>query len=344
MADKKSKDKSGLSRKEFILNSGQALLAGAVGLNPLSRLFAQSSGENSGRTVLITGTSTGFGHQMARVFAQAGYITYASMREPEGRNAARAQALKQFAREQRADLRVLELDVTRVDHARRAVNTIVNEQGRIDVLINNAGIFCYSPMEVVPRALWELQMSTNVYGPMELTSLVLPEMRKQGGGLVVQVSSRVGRVLIPGISLYSSSKFTLEAATEAAHYESTPQNIDFAIIQPTAYGTDVNRNARRIYESFTRPLIDQERPRSKQFHQDFLNKLNRDFSGNPTRNPREVADLALRIAQMPRSQRVLRYPIGDEWETGPLREINSFMANIQRNALRDSGYSHLYRP
>jgi NAD(P)-dependent dehydrogenase (short-subunit alcohol dehydrogenase family) len=332
-----------VSRKEFIIHSGKALLAGALMLSPMGTLIAKASAAPAGATVLITGTSTGFGHQMARVFAQAGWVTYASMRDPNGRNAERAQSLRDFASRYQLKLKVIELDVTRVDHARAAVDTVISEQGRIDVLINNAGVFCYSPIEVVPRALWELQMATNVFGPMELTGLVLPEMRKQGSGLVIQVSSRVGRVLIPGISLYSSSKFALETATEAIHYESTPQGIDFAIIQPTAYGTDVNRNAKRIYSNFTRPLIEKERPQGAAFHREFLEKLNRDFSGNPTRNPREVAELALRIAETPRAQRILRYPIGDEGEVAPLRQINAFTARVQRDALRDSGYASWYR-
>jgi NAD(P)-dependent dehydrogenase (short-subunit alcohol dehydrogenase family) len=168
-------------------------------------------------------------------------------------------------------------------------------------------------------------------------------MRERGSGLVIAVSSRVGRVIIPGLGLYCTSKFALETAMESMHYESTPQGIDFAILQPSAFDTDVNRNARRIYASLTRPAIEAQSPQGAAYHRAFLETLDRNFSGQPSRDPQEVAELALGMALTPRDQRVLRYPVGDERELGPVRTLNGQVASLQEGALRDSGYGNLYR-
>lgn len=295
------------------------------------------------QVIAITGAGSGFGQRMALTFARAGYRTYATLRETEGRNRDKAENLRRVASNEGLNLTVLELDVTRTSQGRAVVNEIIRLEGRLDVWVNNAGILVYAPTEVVPRAVWELQMTTNVFAPMELAGLVLPQMRKQGSGLIINVSSRVGRVVIPGIGLYCTSKFALEAATEAAHYEATPQGIDFALIQPSAFGTDINRNARRIYQDITLPLFNRERPAGADHHRGFLNQLNNNFAGNPTRDPQEVADLALRVVQRPRADRVLRYPIGDEGELKAVRETNGFLANVQSSALWRDGYGDWYR-
>jgi len=331
---------SDITRREFIEVSSKGLALGALAASGAMSFAQAMAGE---KTVLITGTSSGFGYRMALTFARAGFRTYASMRAVEGRNAPKARQLLDVARAENLKLQVIELDVTVTEQAQRVVDTVIAEAGRLDVLINNAGIFAYTPIEVVPRQLWELQMKTNVFGPMELSGLVLPQMRVQGSGLVIQVSSRLGRVLIPGVSLYSSSKFAMEAATEALHYESTPQGIDFAIIQPSAFDTDVNKNARKIYNEFSKPLIESQRPRGYEFHRQFLEQLDRNFSGQPTRNPQEVADAALAIAQMPREERVLRYPVGDAFELDPVRELNKHLTEFQGKELQSSGYGHLFR-
>lgn len=316
-----------MKRRQFLK---QTINTAAV----LSMPFKLNAMSQSKKVVLITGTSSGFGYYMALTYARAGYITYASMRNINTSNKAVAQNFRHVSRNENLDLHVIELDVTKSHQCKSAIDQIIKEENKIDILVNNAGIFAYCPMEIVPRELWELQMQTNVFGPMELVGLALPHMRVNKSGLIIQVSSRVGRVVIPGISLYCSSKFALETASEGAHYEATSQGIDFAIIQPTAYKTKVNPNARKLYSEFTKPLIEKQRPLGAKFHQNFLNLLDKDFSGVPIRNPQGVADLAIRISESPRNQRKLRYPIGDSWEVNPLKEINAHNSKIQKHALQ----------
>lgn len=329
-----------MNRKEFL-----ALSAKAIACSHLISMTTSSeaNGFHGNLPVaLITGTSSGFGRIMALTLARAGYKTYASMRGVEGSNTASANDLRTTAARENLMLEVIELDVTSTEQAKEVVDTIIRNDARIDILINNAGIFLYTPMELVTRTMWELQMRTNVFGPMELAGLVLPHMRYRKAGIIINVSSFVGRATVPGIGLYAASKFTLEAATEVLHYECKPDGVDVAIIEPTAFDTDVNRNAKRIYRDVSSPSIREERTWGAEHHQGFLDQLDRNFSGQPTRDPQEVANLALRIARLPRSERVLRYPIGDQ-DTAILREVNTFTKGVQRNVLRNSGYGHLFR-
>lgn len=318
-----------MKRRDFI--SGSASLVGVHLTSDV--LLGASFAENQKKVVLITGTSSGFGQLMALSYARAGYKTFAGMRNIDTTNIDKATFLTDIASKEDLALEVVPLDVTDYEQAKATVESIISKESVIDVLINNAGIFVYSPMELVTPKLWQLQMTTNVFGPMNLVSLVMPHMRRRRSGLIIQVSSRVGRVVIPGISLYCASKFALETATEAAHYEATSQGVDFAIIQPTAYGTSINPNATKIFREITFPEFELHRPVGTGYFKDFIEQLDRDFTGIPSRDPQEVADLALRISETNRSERVLRYPIGDVWETEPLSEINTFSSDQQRNAL-----------
>ena len=330
-----------MDRRQFLDHAAGALVASAI-----SGQAGQASAQvrpSRPEVVLITGSSTGFGRRLALTYARAGYSVVATMREPRERNAGNRDALLESARTEGLRLRVEELDVTDSPQASAVVAGVLAREKRIDVLVNNAGIIVFTPSEIAPPELWDFQMRTNVYGPLDLTRIVLPSLRERGNGLVIMVSSRVGRVVIPGLGLYCASKFALETATEAMHYESTPQGVDFAIIQPSAFDTDVNRNARRIYANVTRPLIEERSPRGAAFHRSFLETLDRNFSGQPGRDPQEVADLALRITERPREERVLRYPVGDEREMGPVRTLNSQVATLQEGALREGGYGHLWR-
>ena len=150
-------------------------------------------------------------------------------------------------------------------------------------------------------------------------------------------------MIIPGIGLYCASKIALESATEATYYETTGQGIDLALIEPTAFNTEINRNAVKICRTITLPALIRRRPEGEQHYRDFLRRLENAFSGNPTRDPQEVADLAIDIARTPSALRTLRYPVGDSSETVPVEATNEYLREQQRAALQQSGYSNLFR-
>src|SRR5262249_29806630 len=148
-----------------------------------------------------------------------GFEVFATMREPDGRNSASAAELGELARRSGTALHVLELDVASDVSVDAAIREVIARAGRVDVLVNNAGFGYGGLTETFTLAQVQKIFETNVFGAMRTIRAVLPQMHKQGCGLLLQITSGAGRVVIPGMGLYCASKFALEALTEALHYE-----------------------------------------------------------------------------------------------------------------------------
>ncbi len=181
------------------------------------------------RTAVITGASSGFGLLTARAFAAGGWRVYATMRNPKAPIAAE---LRQ------AGIDVVQLDVTGDASVEEAAKTIL-AAGPVDVLVNNAGAAFFGIEEAYTPAMVEKQFATNVIGPLRVNRAFLPSMRARKSGLVVYISSSVGRIVVPFGGVYTASKWALEALAEASSYELAPFGIDTAIIQPGAFPTDI---------------------------------------------------------------------------------------------------------
>jgi NAD(P)-dependent dehydrogenase (short-subunit alcohol dehydrogenase family) len=197
----------------------------------------------TGKSVLITGCSSGFGRLAAELLARQGAKVFASMR-----NIPRPEATELFeiARKDSLPIFIIDIDVTSDDSCARGVATAEEmNRGPIDVLVNNAGIGITSPIEVQDMEATRLMFETNVFGPHRMARAVLPGMRKRGAGQIIQISSQLGRVITPYSGHYSATKFALEAMSEQLAYELVPHNIDVSIIEPGGYPTKVwvNRNA-----------------------------------------------------------------------------------------------------
>lgn len=191
------------------------------------------------QTVLITGCSSGFGALMSRTLAAAGHRVFAGMRDIASKNAEAARTLRAWADEHGARLDVVEIDVT--DHASvdAAVGTMLDKAGRIDVAVNNAGRAARGPMEAFSEAQVQALFDLNVFGPMRVNKAVLPAMRAQRSGLIVHVSSTIGRVM-PGFgSIYGATKWALEGVAESLHYEVRGFGIDVVILEPGVFATTV---------------------------------------------------------------------------------------------------------
>jgi NAD(P)-dependent dehydrogenase (short-subunit alcohol dehydrogenase family) len=190
---------------------------------------------DSPHTVLITGTSSGFGALMARTLAAAGHRVFAAMRGVECSNAGPAGELRAWAARERLALAVIEMDVTVTGSIAAAVAAILADAGRIDVLVNNAGRGAFGPFEAFSLAQIESLFSLNVLGPIRVAKAVLPSMRHRRSGLIVNVSSTIGRIL-PGVGgLYPTTKWALEGFAESLSYEVRPFGIDAVILEPGAF-------------------------------------------------------------------------------------------------------------
>jgi len=184
------------------------------------------------KTVLITGCSSGIGRATAEAFLDEEWEVYATARNP-----ADIETLGERG------CTIATLDVTDPDDVDRVVDRILDEQGRIDCLVNNAGYAQFGPLEDVPTDAVHRQFDVNVYGPHRLIRAVLPHMRRRREGTIVNVSSVAGRLSFPGGGVYCGSKFALEAMTDALRAEVEEYGIDAVLIEPGPVDTSFTDRA-----------------------------------------------------------------------------------------------------
>jgi short-subunit dehydrogenase len=191
---------------------------------------------------LITGSSTGIGFEASLVLARRGYLVFATMRDIK-----KAGALRKAAR--RLPVEILSLDVDQPLAARKIVSAIARKTGRIDVLINNAGFGAFGMLEEFTDEEIKAQYETNVFGLMRVTNAVLPVMRARKSGRILHIGSLAGKMTFAGIGLYCSSKYAVEALTEAMRTEVRPFNIEVAVIEPGSTNTPFKHN-RHLSQKF----------------------------------------------------------------------------------------------
>ena len=179
------------------------------------------------KVMLVTGASSGIGREVAILLARKGHSVYAGARRLD-----RMQDLAEHG------ITPVEMDVTRGDDNERAVSGIIESEGRIDVLINNAGFGLYGPVEDIPLEDARYQFEVNLFGLAHLTQLVLPHMRAQGSGRIINVSSMLGRVFVPLGAWYHATKHALEGWSDCLRFETAPFNIQVILIEPGAIKTE----------------------------------------------------------------------------------------------------------
>ena len=178
-------------------------------------------------TVLITGCSSGIGREAALSFLADGWEVYATARNP-------------------ADIETLgekgctisTLDVTEDEDVERVIGRIIDEHGHLDCLVNNAGYAQPGPVEDVPIEQVHAQFDVNVYGPLRLARAALEHMRERGKGTIINVSSAVGRVAVPGMGIYSGSKFALEGISDSLRGEVSEYDVDVVLVEPGPVDTE----------------------------------------------------------------------------------------------------------
>lgn len=188
------------------------------------------------QTALVTGTSSGFGLLICVELARRGFKVVAGMRRPEAADALWEAAERAGVTE---GITVIKMDVTNEEQVIAAVEDAEVLLGTIDVLVNNAGSVWGGFAEEVPLSLWREQMETNFIGSVCVTQAVLPLMRKQGRGVIIQMSSISGVVGFPGFGPYAASKFALEGFSECLALEVQPFGIDVVLVEPGSYGTNI---------------------------------------------------------------------------------------------------------
>ncbi len=192
---------------------------------------------------LITGTSTGIGQAAALSFARAGYKVYATMR-----NLAKSEPLIEAAAAEDLPITVLQLDVTDQGSITDGVKQVLDAEGRIDVLVNNAGLGAACPVETYPEDEHRALFETNYFGLVRMIQAVLPGMRERRSGAVLNVSSIMGRTGGVNQAAYCASKFAVEGMSESLALELAPFGIRVAIIEPGVIGTPIFDNTPLHYD------------------------------------------------------------------------------------------------
>ena len=231
--------KKGLNRRELMAGAALAATA-ATAACAAAQTGTGEAKSLAGKSVLITGCSSGFGRLGAELYARLGAKVFATMR-----NLPRAEAteLAALAVADGLDIEIIELDVTSDESVAAAVAAaLASAGGKIDVLVNNAGISTSGPIEVQDMQATKLLFETNVFGPQRLARALLPSMRDGKSGQILNISSQLGRVMIPGFGQYSATKFALEAMSEQMAYETVQHGIDVTLIQPGGYPTKIWNN------------------------------------------------------------------------------------------------------
>ena len=279
---------------------------------------------NPQQTVVVTGASSGFGRGTAERFAAAGWRVFAGIRDPRGRHAQPARELEQQG------IRVVDLEVTDQGSVDRAAAEIL-AGGPVDVLVNNAGAAYFGVVEAFTPELIQRQFDVNVFGPMRVSRAFLPGMRERGRGLVVYVSSVVGRLAMPFGGVYASSKWALEALAETSSYELAPFGVDVAIVQPGAYGTNISNSRVGPDDAERVAAYDGLAPLAG-------NVFGALAASAADRDPREVADAIFALAEQPAGTRPLRTPVPND---PTVAAINDFHTPLQRAVLENFGVSEL---
>ena len=184
--------------------------------------------------ILITGSNSGFGRAGALAFARNGDQVFATMR-----NLDNAGPVKEAARQEGLKIHIKRLDVTKPDTFDGLIREVIEAAGRIDVLVNNAGILRSGALEDLSEQAIREVMETNFFGPLLLARRVLPQMRKQRSGYIIMMSSLSGIAGLAGDVCYTGSKFALEGATEALRHEVDRWGIKVALVQAALYATNI---------------------------------------------------------------------------------------------------------
>src|SRR5438270_81752 len=309
----------------------------------ISRLFKFETERklNMKKIIIITGASSGFGALTARALAKAGHTVYASMRETKGRNAPQVEEAKKFAKDNDVDLRTIELDVASQASADAAIQKIVAENKRLDVVIHNAGHMVFGPAEAfTPEQLAELY-DVNVLSTQRVNRAALPQLRKQKRGLVVWVSSSsCAGGTPPYLAPYFAAKAGMDALAVVYARELTRWGIETSIIVPGAFTGGTNHFAHAGSPADKARVGEYEAGPYKGFADDVL----KGFSSivPPDANVEGVADAIVKVVDAPFGKRPFRVhydPTQDGAEV-----VNMVLDRVRAELLRRIGLTDVLTP
>jgi len=318
------------------LMAGTAVLATTASVASASaQTGTESEPDLMGKSILITGCSSGFGRLGAEHYARLGAKVFATMR-----NLSRPEAgeLRDLAISDNLDIEVIEIDV--LSDKQVAAGVAMAEtlaDGHLDVLINNAGIGITGPVELQDMEATQLAFDTNVFGVQRMTRAALPAMRTVGSGQIFNISSQLGRLVVPGAGHYSATKFALEAMSEQLAYEMVPRGIDVTIIQPGGYPTKVWVNRNR----YTSDLKDRTPDDLLNGYPQLAGQMGEEDGNRRITDPMDVPRAIAEIIAMPVGKRPLRKAVHPTFR--PQEAVNAASAKAQLGFLGASPFGPMVK-
>jgi NAD(P)-dependent dehydrogenase (short-subunit alcohol dehydrogenase family) len=293
------------------------------------------------KVIVITGASSGFGELTAHELAKAGHIVYASMRETTGRNAPQVETAKKFAAENKVDLRTIELDVASQESVDSAIQRIVSENGRFDVVIHNAGHMVFGPAEAfTPEQLAELY-DVNVLSTQRMNRAALPVLRKQGTGLVIWIGSSSTRGGAPPyLAPYFAAKAGMDALAVSYAGELARWNIETTIVVPGAFTSGTNHFAHAGSPEDKVRLKEYELGPTASLAKEIMKGF--ELTAAPDADVLDVAKAIVKIVDMPFGARPFRVHLDPAQDGAEI--VNGVADRVRAELLRNMKLADLLRP
>jgi NAD(P)-dependent dehydrogenase (short-subunit alcohol dehydrogenase family) len=280
------------------------------------------------KRILITGASSGFGRDTAETLHRAGHTVYASMRGTQGKNREAAEALRKLG------IKTVELDISDDASVEAGVKNVLAEAGKIDVLVNNAGFGSAGVTEAFTTEQAKAIFDTNVIGLLRVTRAVLPSMRQQRDGLIINIGSILGRVTFPFLGVYGASKFAVEALTDSLRYEVSQLGIEVVEVQPSTYPTNFLASIQTpAGTEVTKAYGEVGRIPDAMF-----TSLSSTFEGEDAPDPHDVAEAIVKLVDQTKGSRAVRTVVGAPYGSD---KANEDVAPVQANVVEALGLSHL---
>ncbi|AXT54486.1 SDR family oxidoreductase [Aquimarina sp. MMG015] len=282
------------------------------------------------KTVLITGSSNGFGYLSALTLARNGHRVWATMRDINGKNRIKKEELEKIALEEKISITIAELDVTSDKSTNDLVARILTEEkSGLDVLVNNAGVMYVGITEAYSIKQAQEQFDTNFFGVIRTSKAFLPFLKKSSDGLIVNISSLAGRLVFPYFGIYCASKFALEAYSQSLKYELKPMGVDVSVIEPGPYPSGLLYSGPEEEDKTTLESYGEMANVPKAMLQNF----DQFYKSDESPNPQEIPNAILKVVEMEKGNRPIRQAVGVDYNTN---ELNSIVSPIQENLIKEA--------
>lgn len=290
------------------------------------------------KTVLISGSGSGMGLLTAQTLIRQGYAVYAGVRDPHGRSAARRETLERYAEEHGGYVRVVDMDIHSDESCRAAVDQVVADHGRLDIVIHNAAHLFIGVYEGFTPEQLSSSLNTNVVGAHRLNRAALPQMRKQGSGVLLYVGSTITRIVTPFVGPYITGKYALDSLAEVTAYEVNRFGIETVIVMPGIFPDGTAHFQSAVYPADETVLAGYE-----QFKDDYdnigpgLRALLRGADA-PVQG---VADEIARVLALPKGEKPMRTTI--DYSDYGSEAVNVIAETQTARVFGIMGYEHLLK-